>query len=115
MSLVPFIKQNWSRLGAGKKFTIRASEFLHPSRDPSFRERPGWPVGQTCDYVASVTDGSRVHAQCFTQDGEAVIRVHRDEWDPDHSLGNFIKHALFETPAGPILGALALIAIARKA
>src|SRR5262245_29625875 len=95
------VRHRWEELVAGKKFDLLVPETFHPKHDPLFRANTGWPVGQACDYTLSITDGSRVHVQCFGAEGGKVrLRVHRDRWDPDKGLGHALAHAAFETPLG---------------
>jgi hypothetical protein len=101
----------WNRLVTGEKIDLPAWQVEHPRFRPDIFTQPGeaWPVGQSYDYVWQLTDGSRIHAQGMTVNGEFVVRIHRDKFDPDRSLGHLVMHSLTETPVGPVLGVFALI------
>ena len=105
-----FVRKNWDKLRNGGKIQVESHRVEHPTQRPDLFAPPdgAWPVGQTCDYVATLDSGSRLHVQCFEKDGVPMLRFHIDRWDPSVSPGNFIKHALLETPAGPLLGGLAI-------
>lgn len=102
-----------SILRAGQSVELSAHQVEHPAHRPElFARLPvAWPVGQHCDFVHRVRDGSRIHAQCFVRDGQSKIRFHRDHWDPEASLGHWLCHGLFETPAGSALLGFAAIAL----
>lgn len=107
-----WIRTHWSALTAGNKLYIPQSEIMHPGRCPLFTAGLGFPDGQTCDYMMPINDGSRIHVQCFTSaNGVASFRVHRDRWNPDRDLASFVLHALFETPVGPALTGLVVLAV----
>jgi hypothetical protein len=108
------VRRLWSRLAAGQKVDLPADEVEHPEdRQDIFSQPPGaWPVGQSCDHVWRLADGSRVHAQCLEVGGRSAIRIHRDKYDPAHSFAHFVLHGLTETPIGPALGAVALVWVA---
>ena len=109
------IRPRWSELAAGKKFDLLVADIYHPKNDPRFRKNTGWPVGQACDFTLSMTDGSRVHVQCFgTEGGMHRLRVHRDRWDPDSGLMHFILHAAFETPVGLMVAGAVLLGSGSK-
>lgn len=107
----------WSRLVTGEKVDLPTWEVEHPAARPDIFRRPteAWPVGQTCDYVMSFGDGSRVHAQCMNVNGQSFVRIHRDRFDPDHSIGNLVLHGLTETPIGVAFGIVALIILSQSA
>lgn len=110
-SWMSIIHSNWAALVAGHKVWLELSPHEHPQWCAAFRSNVGWPDGQSCDYTLSFGDGSRLHAQCFGNvPGRVRIRLHRDRFDPENSLINFVLHGLFETPAGPALAGIALLA-----
>ena len=111
--LETIIRRYASELWAGRHVELSALRVEHPAWRPDlFSPLPtAWPVGQQCDFAHRVGDGSRIHAQCFVRDGQSKIRFHRDRWDPDAGLANWLCHGLFETPAGPALLSLAAIAL----
>jgi len=106
----------WKLLVAGKKIDIPGWQVEHPEHRPDIFSQPpvAWPVGQTCDHVMRLQDGSRIHAQCMTVSGQSVIRLHRDQFDPAHSFVNFILHGLLETPIGVAVGVVALAVAVSK-
>src|SRR5687768_10660111 len=106
-----WIDDNMERLSKGEKIVLEERLLGHPShRRDLFRPVDGFPDGQSCDCALSLDDGSRVHVQCYRCQvhGNALLRVHVDRWDPNHSLGHFVMHGLFETPVGPVLGIAAI-------
>jgi hypothetical protein len=109
-----WISSNWSALTAGGKLEVPTAAMQHPlHRADLFRAVAGWPAGQACDFAVSMTDGSRVHIQCFSRaDGVAMFRVHRDKWDPNRSPSHMLRHALEETPAGVGLLVFGLLGLA---
>jgi hypothetical protein len=115
-----FVYRLWARLVAGEKFDVPGWQVEHPEDRPDIFSQPGgtWPVGQSCDHVWRFDDGSRVHAQRMRVNGQSVIRLHRDKYDPDHSFEHFVLHGLTETPVGRCLarprscGRLALLVAA---
>jgi hypothetical protein len=104
------IRRLWSGLISGQRFDLPGDEVEHPEDRPDIFSQPpaAWPVGQSCDHVWRLADGSRVHAQCMKVGGGSVIRIHRDKYDPAHSFAHFVLHGATETPIGPVLGAVAL-------
>jgi hypothetical protein len=111
------VQQLWSRLHKGEKVDVPIWAVEHPSSRPDLFGIPpeAWPMGQHCDFVWRLGDRGRVHAQCFETNGNATVRFHLDKWDPERSLGHAVMHLLFETPAGPAIGAAALLFFAAKA
>lgn len=108
------IREHLPALKRGKSIDLDPAIYEHPADRPDLFRRPksAWPVGQTCDFVLPLKDGSRVHAQCMTEGGREVIRLHRDAYDPDRSAKHWLLHAVNETPAGPLLGmALAVLVV----
>ena len=101
----------WTRLVAGEKIDLPYWQVEHPGSRPDIFRQPGeaWPVGQAYDYVWQLQDGSRIHAQGMPVNGELVVRIHRDKFNPNHSFGHFLLHGLAETPIGPILAGLVLV------
>lgn len=116
MFMLTWLRRNWAALLRGQKLRVRVAEVGHPRDLPHlFRPTSGWPDGQSCDFAMRLEDGSRVHAQCYkTRDGVEMLRIHRDRFDPDRGPVELILHGLFETPAGPVLGALALFALLHR-
>ena len=109
------IRAHWPSLAAGHKIWLEVSPHDHPKWCSAFRSNVGWPDGQSCDYTMSFGDGSRMHAQCYGAiNGSVRVRLHRDRFDPDKSLANFLLHGIFETPAVPALVGLALVASLAK-
>lgn len=83
----------------------------HPNYGTLFRQNVGWPDGQTSDYTISYKDGSRLHAQCFgIRNGFVRVRLHWDKFDPDQGLLNFVLHGLLETPVGPAMVGVLVVA-----
>lgn len=105
-----FVRRTWVALENGEALEVAAHAIEHPLARPDLFLRAGeaWPVGQTCDYVWPLDDGSRIHVQCIDSPQGPRIRVHRDRWDPNRDLSSLIAHGLFETPLLPILGVICL-------
>jgi hypothetical protein len=114
---INWINLNWTALASGKKLLVRQDDVGHPSRHSGlFTPGSGFPDGQTCDYMLPLDDKSRIHVQCYrTSHGTPMLRVHRDRWDPDRDLGNFVMHTFFETPLGPAFAGLAFAAFLSRA
>jgi hypothetical protein len=72
-------------------------------------------TGQIADWGLSLADGSRVHVHQLS-DGRQL--VHRDKFDPAHSLQFTAQHLMFETVWGRLAviaaGAWLLAAVARE-
>ena len=95
------VRQNWRALKLGRRVRLAAGTVQHPSESERFRPLLlAWPVGQTCNFGWSLTDGSRIHAHCF--EGGAIV-LHRDRWDPSAGIVPAIMHGAFETPIGRAL------------
>jgi len=108
------IRSNLAALLKGERINVSAHAIAHPRTRPDlFRSGPGWPYGQRCDYFWPLSDGSRIHVQCFSLNGGPVYRIHRDKYDPDRNLAGFAAHALLETPIGPISAFFGLLLLAR--
>jgi hypothetical protein len=104
-----WIRANWQALRAGQWLRVPRTWLAHPQHVPGFERVVGWPKNQTCDWGLSLDDGSRIHVQCYqAADGSSMLSVHRDKWDPKVSPA---MHLLFETPAGPMLGLVALMTV----
>ena len=104
-----WITMNWQELCAGKWLRVPETWLVHPQFVDGFERVAGWPKNQTSDWALSLHDGSRIHVQCFqAADGSLMLCVHRDKWDPKVSP---VMHLLFETPAGPVLGFVALATV----
>jgi hypothetical protein len=113
-SIDDFVRRNWQALVKGAKPEVSAHALEHPRSRPDLFLQTGeaWPVGQTCDYVWPLEDGSRVHVQCIDSPQGPRTRVHRDRWDPNRDIGSFVAHGLFETPLVPIVALICLGALA---
>ena len=104
-----FIRRNWKQLTLGRKLWVTSDFYSHPRHLRGFRVNIGWPVGQSRDYTMSLGDGSRIHVQEFGQKGGLYrFRVHRDAYDPDQGLGNWLLHGLLETPVVPMIAGVAI-------
>jgi len=112
------VQQLWPRLRNGEKIDVPTWAVEHPSTRPDLFGVPpaAWDMGQRCDFVWRLGERrGRVHVQCFNQNGVPTLRFHVDRWDPDNGLGDAIMHLLFETPAGPLVGLVALAFVAVRA
>jgi hypothetical protein len=107
----------WGRLVRHEKISIPSWQIESPESRPDLFSQPNgaWPVGQYCDHVWRLGDGSRIHAQCVSVGGQPMIRLHRDQYDPDHSFEHLVLHGLVETPIGPILGLALLVVLVGQA
>lgn len=104
------ISKHWTHLAAGKRLWLEVVHLNHPANDRRFRPNVGWPDGQICDYTLSLSDGSRIHAQCFGENGGRYrLRLHRDKFDPDQGIANFVLHGLLETPFGALAASIVLL------
>lgn len=104
------------RLRAGEKVDVATCLVEHPSSRPDLFARPpgAWDMGQTCDYVWRLDAGGRVHAQCFGNNGNQVVRFHLDKHDPQRGVVDAVLHLVLETPAGPALALAGLVFLATK-
>ena len=111
------VNRYWKNLLAGQKVHIPtwAVEPIEGRPDLFAVTTQAWPVGQTCDYIWRLPAGGRIHAQCCTYEGQQTLRFHLDRWDPQRTFGDFVAHGLFETPIGPVLGAVLAVSLVAAA
>jgi len=109
-SWLDVIVEHWPRLVAGETFAVPEWLVPHPAIE-GFQRIAGLPAGQVDDWALSYSDKSRVHVHVLA---DGSYRVHRDAHDPNSGVGEWILHALTETPLGPSLGLGALVAVASK-
>lgn len=57
-------------------------------------------VGQVCDYVLPLPDGSRLHVHEF---GDGTMKLHRDATDPARGVRFALWHWINESPSGRIV------------
>jgi hypothetical protein len=89
-----------------------APDWLGPPAAEGFKQLPiASQEGQVADWALALSDGSRVHVQEFP-DGRRV--VHRDKYDPGHSLVNMVAHLLLETPWGRMTAVGGLLYLAAR-
>ena len=93
-----WLRDAWADLESGKQIDVPAA--LARPASVGFREGDvAEPAGQCRDWILSLEDGSRLHVHEYKT---GLMRLHRDRWDPDRSLGHLAKHMLFETTGGQI-------------
>lgn len=86
----------WPALARGQRVLI-PPELPHPRASGWRIPRTALRVGQVCDWVQSMPDGSRLHVHEFP-DGRLVC--HRDRFDPARGALHALAHVATETPAG---------------
>ena len=91
-----WLEQQWPRLTAGDSLEVPAW-LPHPATAGFSLTQMAEPAGQCMDWVASATDGSRVHVHDLC-DGRMV--VHRDPTDPARGPLHAAWHWLFESNSG---------------
>jgi hypothetical protein len=110
------VRELWPRLVRGEKIHVAQIGLEHPGDRPDLFTNPrgAWPDGQRCDFVWRLSDGSRIHAQCYGEGERVTIRLHRDHWDPEAGLVPAVLHFFVETPLGRVLGLVATAVAAFK-
>src|SRR5262245_41051360 len=94
-----WLRTAWRPLQRGQRLGWPA--WLERPRDLGFHApTAALQVGQVRDWVLPVDDGSRLHIHEYS-DGRLI--VHRDQYDPEKSLGSRLLHILTETPVGPLV------------
>lgn len=110
MNWLDWIAVNWTASQQGRKLV--APPWLPHATTAGFQPvRIATPEGQCADWKRSYTDGSRVHVHEFFNGSRTV---HRDQYDPDASVGHMLAHLLIETAVGPVLAVILLAVAAHR-
>jgi len=106
-----WIAAMWPQLLRGDRLTA-PPHLMSPALAGLRRLAFGTPSGQSADWSIPYDDGSRAHIHEFA-DGRLI--VHRDRFDPDRGLGNFVAHLMSETFVGPLVIGVVVVAMVSSA